>query len=256
MRRNYRLLIPRYKFALESVKVFQDPAELYDQKRRLSDFRFETALQLQSRLPENIRILRKISSMDPRNVLAEGSSRDVSEIAAHYESLNIDVSMVESELRRLGHTTLTATPFSPWLTFWAEVANLKSGNVPLFPNLTRLVSILACFPSSNATVERMFSEMGAAKTKARNRITVEMVESVLHIRHNIRRRGESCSSFAILPPMLERFNQSMYDHKRLPQAQPNTQERDNAVAEEEDEEFIEVLHDVEEIFGQPVFITH
>ena len=63
--------------------------------------------------------------------------------------------------------------------------------------------------------------------------------------------GENCSTFEILPAMLTRFNTNMYEHR-----QPKTTAslevavQGNEVANEgnDDQEFIQVLNDIEERF--------
>ena len=86
-----------------------------------------------------------------------------------------------------------------------------------------------------------------------------MVDGVLATRYGIKHRGETCANISILPGMMERFNQNMYDHVRArnqgtastaPQPQFNTNEE-----EDEDEEMIQVLQDVEDLLGDPVFIV-
>ena len=39
-----------------------------------------------------------------------------------------------------------------------------------------------------------------------------MVEAVLTVRYNLRRRGETCETFTVLPEMMQLFNYNMYDH--------------------------------------------
>ena len=72
----------------------------------------------------------------------------------------------------------------------------------------------------------------------------------------MKQRGENCSNFVILPGMLTRFNAQMYDHHRLPQvAQPLDANPNLNPEENDDAEFVEVLNDVQELFGEPVFFT-
>ena len=90
-----------------------------------------------------------------------------------------------------------------------------------------------------------------------------MVEAILATRHGLRRRGESCANFKILPEMMQRFNQNMYDHIRAravapaqDAAQPVQGAGPNAEEDNGDAEMAEILNDVEELFGEPVFLTH
>ena len=81
-----------------------------------------------------------------------------------------------------------------------------------------------------------------------------MVEAILTIRSGLRRRGETCSNFKILPGMMERFNSRMYDHHRAREAGGPARAQVE-VEEEEDGDFEDILNDVEAAVGQPVFFT-
>ena len=90
-----------------------------------------------------------------------------------------------------------------------------------------------------------------------------MVEAILAMHHGLRRQGKSCASFKILPEMMQRFNQNMYDHKRprpvepaQKAAQPEQGAGPNAEGDNGDAKMAEILNDVEELFGEPVFLTH
>ena len=247
---------------MESVRVCK-PEELLNIREGLGNFLFEMASQIQARLPDNVKILKKINAFDPRNLLSSADMTVISEIASHFGTLGggevVDVSQVEGELRQLRHTSLSVTIETPLLEFWSNVASLKNGENQVFPHLARLASVLVCLPISNATVERLFSIMGVIKTKLRNSLAISMVDGVLATRYGIKHRGETCANISILPGMMERFNQNMYDHVRArnqgtastaPQPQFNTNEE-----EDEDEEMIQVLQDVEDLLGDPVFIV-
>ena len=161
---------------------------------------------------------------------------------------------------------------SPSLVFWSAIAAFRNGVDLFFPQLTRLASVLISarercktwafpisLPVSNATVEQLFSAMAVIKTKLRNSLAIPMVEAILSVRYGFKQRGENCSTFEILPAMLTRFNTNMYDHKRpKTTASIEVPDQGNEVANEgnDDEEFIQVLNDVEELFGEPVFLTH
>ena len=143
---------------------------------------------------------------------------------------------------------------------------MKIGDSAMFPNITSLASVLLTLPISNATVERLFSQMGCVKTKLRNSLAMPMVEAILMIRYSLKRRNETCADFAILPGMLEIFNCKMYDHHRAKAAneptarnQPRKDVPRRDMEEEEDEgdeDLRELLGDVEELFGQQIFITY
>ena len=243
------------------MKVFA-PTELEGMKGRLSDFLFEIALQIQARLPDNVKNLKNVSAVDPRNILGGNNLQALCEVAISFQSLGINVSSIEAERGRLRHTSLGDTNSStPLVKFWTSVSKLGTAEAPLFPHLTKLVSILICLPTSNATVERLFSVMGVIKTKLRNRLAIPMVEGILATRYGLKRRNETCANMIILPSMLAKFNLSMYSYKVTePQGQRDivnaNADSQEADAANENADIVEVLNDVEALLGEPIFITN
>jgi hypothetical protein len=135
---------------------------------------------------------------------------------------------------------------------------LKHGDTALFPHLTKIVAILISLPCSNATVERLFSIMGVIKNKLRNLMAIPMVEAVLATRLGLKRRGETCANMTILPEMMRRFNHSMYDHRRVRPAEervPGPAEREVDAENGDDDDMIQILNDVKDLLGEPVFVT-
>ena len=65
------------------------------------------------------------------------------------------------------------------------------------------------------------------------------------------RSGENCSNFQILPGMMSRIKTS----KRLQINAPPVGPEQRAETDDDDQELVQVLNDVEEMFGQPVFFT-
>ena len=163
-------------------------------------------------------------------------------------------------------TTVTVNLYSiiptittPLLELWAVVSLYKSVENQLFPHLTNLASIVFLSPISNALVERLLSLMGVVKNKLRNKLTILMVELVLGVRFDLCCRGETSDNFQILPGMLARFNQNMYNHIRAlatPKLAANEASTSavESVDNDKDNELREILNNVEE-FGEPVFLA-
>ena len=87
-------------------------------------------------------------------------------------------------------------------------------------------------------------------------MAIPMVVGVLSTRLGLKRRGETCSNMTILPEMMRRFNVSMYDHKQTRQTEVQAEKEVEADGEEVDEEdMIKILNDVEQLLGEPVFLT-
>ena len=101
--------------------------ELAAVKVRLSDFLFEIALQIQARLPDNLKRLQKVSTIEPRAILGCSDTRTLSEFAVQFQSVaagGVDISGIESDWRRLRHASLSVNSSTPLLKFWSAVFGL------------------------------------------------------------------------------------------------------------------------------------
>ena len=104
-------------------------------------------------------------------------------------------------------------------------------------------------------LECLFSVMAAVKSKLQNSIVIPMVEASRSTRYGIKRRGENCFSFPILPGTMSRFNMKMYDGNQPQINAPPVGPDQKAETDGDDQELFWVLNDVEEMFGHPVFFT-
>ena len=71
--------------------------ELAAVKVRLSNFLFEIALQIQARLPDNLKLLQKVSTIEPRAILGCSDTR-TSEFAVQFQSVaagGVDISSTQ-----------------------------------------------------------------------------------------------------------------------------------------------------------------
>ena len=86
--------------------------------------------------------------------------------------------------------------------FWAGV--LKHDN---FKGIARYALSCLTMPVSNATVERVFSLVTAIKTKPRNRMGIQMLDSILRIRSELllNEKSNCCKDFEATSDMLTRF---------------------------------------------------
>ena len=108
--RNFQSLLSDFdsdKFETKSTKVFS-LQKLSDISIILTKFLFETAVQLKNQLPDNMKILKKIASIN--------SSCSLTDIALQLYSLvniGIDVSSLEDKLQHLHHTSLLVNTLAP-----------------------------------------------------------------------------------------------------------------------------------------------
>lgn len=82
--------------------------------------------------------------------------------------------------------------------FWHEVSNYKNANGENpFKDLCDLALSFLVLPFSNAEVERIFSQLNIVKNKTRNKLNLEMVNSILTIRYGLRRNNKCCYNYSL-----------------------------------------------------------
>ena len=81
-----------------------------------------------------------------------------------------------------------------------------------------------------------------------------MAESVFRVLYSFQWRNETCVTVAILYEMVTQLNMSMYDHK-CNQLSTLSAAREQKDKEEETKKFINLLQDIEELSGIPLFFT-
>ena len=77
--------------------------------------------------------------------------------------------------------------------YWHTVSKIKdiSGEECRFPSLTKLAKATLLIPHGNADTERLFSHVGLNKTKHRNALSLDTLNSLLCIQFNIKRPCEA-----------------------------------------------------------------
>ncbi|KAJ8964073.1 hypothetical protein NQ314_005156 [Rhamnusium bicolor] len=74
--------------------------------------------------------------------------------------------------------------------YWAKVFNLKNaGNSEIYKNLKAVVSLLLILSFSNASVERLFSDLNNVKTDLKNRLKTDTVAAILATKDSIKHQG-------------------------------------------------------------------
>ena len=98
--------------------------------------------------------------------------------------------------------------------FWEYLSQLRNySDIYVFRNLALMAKLVLTLPHSNAETERIFSMMGDAKTKKRNKMGPELLDSILFINSNMKSKGKNCLDLArgIDDGYLGFHNQQMYD---------------------------------------------
>lgn len=87
--------------------------------------------------------------------------------------------------------------------YWSEIFNLKNNaDVLLFPNLKKTLSLLLVLPFSNASVERIFSNVFNIKTDKRNLLNTSTLRAILATKQGVDNSG-GCVKFQPTKQMLE-----------------------------------------------------
>lgn len=123
--------------------------------------------------------MKRLQAIDPRIVI-EKQVASIAPLAASFPSLVAegDMNTTDTVWRLLRNTNLNLSADVSIERFWKCVADTKQGDGrPMFPVLSRFVSKLLCLPHSTATVERVFSHINLMKTKTRNSLQTETLET-------------------------------------------------------------------------------
>lgn len=90
--------------------------------------------------------------------------------------------------------------------FWPKIYNYQdAGGDYALRELAEFVLKVLSLPSSNAVVERVFSIMNTVKTKARNRISTEMLDALLRIKCTFISSNKCCTNFSPSKSMYDKF---------------------------------------------------
>lgn len=171
----------------------------------------ELCLQLAIRLPLSLNHFKEIKNLSPATCLGQ--------IRPKFKNLPFLSDFIEDN--RLGtveiqYLKLLDIDWSQCINdiyqFWTSVYNYKdAGGNYVFKEIGLYAINILSLPFSNAVVERVFSLMNSFKTKSRNRLHVETIESILRLKIFLLNNKICCKDFAVTKEMLQRFNSnSMY----------------------------------------------
>ena len=175
-------------------------------KERCTSFVIELIKQVQMRLPENVDILLMLNNFHPSK--ATSQTKDfIAPIASKYRSAFADMDDLENEWSAISLQKWPQSCLGNIVSFWTEVNERKnSAGQKMFPNVSSLALALLTLPFSNASVERVFSQMNIVHSKLRNRLSVRSVEALLQIRNGLALYYVSCVNFVPSDDMMRNFN--------------------------------------------------
>lgn len=191
-------------------------------KKRCGAFLLKLCKELINRMPDNLTTMQKLRYFTPavclsnENIMFKDLPWELApKGAAKHE--------IESEWRQLrgmsvkelfpNHIT-DSCPWSSTPQFWSKVGEIKNAvGKPIFEKLSNFALIANSVPISNAFVERIFSIMSIIKTKIRNRMGFQMLNSIVRVRTSVK-HFTCCENFVPTNRMFQRFNsKTMYPTK-------------------------------------------
>lgn len=98
--------------------------------------------------------------------------------------------------------------------FWWKIGKMKNFNDELvFPQLSKLSLHILSLPHANADAERIFSVVSDVRTKKRNKLSHELLNSICIIRSSLDCSKQSCISFKCDENHFKKMNsKTVYDH--------------------------------------------
>lgn len=156
------------------------------------------------------------------------TKRLLNQVQPAFENLPFLTEFVESNQLGLPEVQWNKLPLVDWKTvlngsipknscdFWPAVYGFQdAGGSFVFRDVALYALRLLSLPSSNAVVERVFSVMNSVKTKARNRMSFDLLDSILRIRIRFSTQKICCKNFAPTKDMIHRFTaDTVYPQKK------------------------------------------
>ncbi|EEZ98954.1 hypothetical protein TcasGA2_TC004808 [Tribolium castaneum] len=154
-----------------------------DQKFRTNilSFYIELANQIRKRFNFEDKFLMFLSTFEPKVAMSGEIPSIVKSNLYFGNNIITNLEQLNNEWRLLPDIACLKryTNFN-FIEFWIKVFNLKNEiNMPMFPNLTKLVKAIMCLPHSSAAADRIFSKLNLIKSDSRNRLSVETCNSII-----------------------------------------------------------------------------
>ena len=150
------------------------------------NFYIEATCQLKKRLLLSDSTVKVLSALDPKQ---RKNFANLDLLTTRFPNLVDEEKLddLDLEWREFRLVNITDLESFDVDQFWNEVACLKKvdGQVR-FPILPHFMKCLLVLPHSSASAERVFSQLTLIKTKQRNRIGNELLNSLLTVKCNIR----------------------------------------------------------------------
>lgn len=182
-------------------------------KNKCLEFYITAALEIKKRLPINNHLFQQLKFLDPKVALHVVTD----EVDIHFEIIieqlneNVDLNILQSEWRRMkiliNGNEKERLLLLPIDEFWYCISSMKDySDTYLYQNIYKLAKSCLSLSHSNAEVERIFSIVTDVKTKKRNRIGDDTLNSVAVIRSAFGAKNINCLNFEVTKKHLALHN--------------------------------------------------
>ncbi|KAK3914514.1 Protein ZBED8 [Frankliniella fusca] len=206
--------------AAQSEKVPID--KLNSVRHKCGEYIFTLCKYLLDKLPRNLDAVSKLRYLTPRMVLAKSARPTFQQLPTELAGSR-DLDVLEDQWHKLGNHALSdvcpdvidmsaeEAEKIDAAVFWAGVLDMKDAvGDPMYKDLALFALEVLTVPVSNAVVERVFSVLGCIKTRRRNKLQLEMLESLIRLRIHLKVDGLCCKQFKHSEDMINRFTSKMY----------------------------------------------
>ncbi|KAK3870852.1 hypothetical protein Pcinc_023963 [Petrolisthes cinctipes] len=170
------------QFNIELARMRLDSGIVDTVKKYGCDFLMQLLSELQQRLPSNIHHLQTLDALSPETVL--GLRKPKLQDLSFLMKYSGDIGKLDEQWQCLGTVSWPMDVLDNEENFWMTVHDhhdSASGKQD-FKEVGQFALSMLALPFSNASVERVFSQMNLVKNKLRNRMQNKSLENTLHVR--------------------------------------------------------------------------
>lgn len=202
-------------------------------RKRCVSFIVKLISQLRQRLPDNLETLQKIELLS----VQYARSALKNQITPLLESMLVPPALIGKIEYQWTAINLIDWKSTTTTEFWIEVSKYRDAlDTNPFEELSKFAISMLVLPHSNADVERVFSQMNIVKSKIRNKMKPEMVNSILTIRAGLKRTNHTCHDYELPDSVVSKIGTcEAYARKNTPDTQPASSQGEEQL--DSDEEF-------------------
>ncbi|XP_045488672.1 uncharacterized protein LOC123690069 [Pieris rapae] len=192
--------------------------------QRMQTFFIELCNQLKTRLPLT-NLFKDLQFLDPQNFVYKDfvstvniankfpnivDENNLQKVDDDFRQIKFDKSVTDL-LESGGSSTSTNLSVDK---FWGAIGKMRDANgAPKYTNIANFAKALLILPLSNASCERIFSQVNLNKTKIRNRFQNKHVSALITTKEGIKEHG-NCISFKPTRNMIENMSsKSIYENE-------------------------------------------